>query len=48
MLRLSINIMLNLMKKNYKSSNKKIVIALKTISVFIKLLKERSKNSNYK
>ena len=36
MLRLSIDIMLELMTKSYKSSNKKIIIVLKTMTVFIK------------
>ena len=36
MFKLSIDIMLELMRKSYKSSNKKIIIALRTIIAFIK------------
>ena len=35
MLRLSIDIMLELIRKSHRSSNKKIIIALRAIIVFI-------------
>ena len=43
MLNLSINIIFELIKKNYKLSNKEIFIFLRTITAFIKRATEKLK-----